>query len=31
MNRYPMNKIDYTTLIDVEKAIFKMDRLFDRV
>ena len=31
MNRYPMNKIDYMTLIDVEKAIYKMDRLFDRV
>lgn len=26
-----MNKVDYTTLIDVEKAVKKIDRLFQRV
>lgn len=26
-----MNKVDYETLIDVEKAIDKMDRLFRKV
>jgi len=26
--RYPVNRIDYTTLIDVEKAVIKIDRLF---
>jgi hypothetical protein len=26
--RYAMNRIDYTTLIDVEKAVKKIDRLF---
>lgn len=27
----PINKVDYSTLIDVEKAIDKMDRLFRKV
>ena len=31
MARIPMNKVDYTTMIEVEKAIIKMDRLFNRV
>ena len=26
-----MNKFDYETMIEVEKAILKMDRLFNRV
>jgi hypothetical protein len=26
-----MNKVDYITMIEVEKAIIKMDRLFNRV
>lgn len=26
-----MNKVDYTTMVEVEKAILKMDRLFNRV
>ena len=29
--RYAINRIDYTTLIDVEKAVKKIDRLFSRV
>jgi len=29
--RYPVNKVDYETLIDVEKTILKMDRLFRKV
>ena len=29
--RYPVNKVDYETLIDVEKAILKLDRLFRKV
>lgn len=31
MIRYPMNKVDYETLLDVEKAIYKLDRLFRKV
>jgi len=31
MIRYPMNKVDYETLLDVEKTIFKLDRLFRKV
>jgi hypothetical protein len=31
MIRFPMNKVDYETLIDVEKTILKMDRLFRKV
>ena len=31
IERFPMNKVDYMTLIDVEKSIMKMDRLFDKV
>ncbi len=31
MIRFPMNKVDYETLIDVEKTIMKMDRLFRKV
>lgn len=26
-----MNKLDYVTMVEVEKAILKMDRLFNRV
>ena len=26
-----MNKINYVTLLEVEKSILKMDRLFDKV
>lgn len=26
-----MNKVDFTTMIEVEKAISKLDRLFNRV
>ena len=29
--KIPMNKVDYITMIEVEKAIIKMDRLFNRV
>lgn len=29
--RFPMNKVDYETMIEVEKSIMKMDRLFQRV
>lgn len=29
--RYAMNRVDYTTLIDVEKAVKKIDRLFTKV
>jgi len=29
--RIPINKVDYETLIEVEKAIMKMDRVFRRV
>jgi len=29
--RYPVNKVDYETLIEVEKAVMKLDRLFRRV
>lgn len=29
--RYPVNKVDYETLIDTEKAIMRMDRLFRKV
>lgn len=29
--RYPINKVDYETLIEVEKAVMKLDRLFRRV
>lgn len=29
--KIPMNKVDYTTMVEVEKAILKMDRLFNRV
>lgn len=29
--RHAMNKVDYTTLIEVEKAVNKMDRLFRKV
>lgn len=29
--RHAMNRVDYTTLIDVEKAVKKLDRLFNRV
>jgi len=29
--RFPVNKVDYETLIDVEKAIMKLDRLFRKV
>jgi len=28
---YPMNKIDYLTMIEVEKSVLKMDRLFYKV
>jgi hypothetical protein len=26
-----MNKVDYTTLVDIEKAIMKLDRIFRKV
>jgi len=29
--RMPLNKVDYTTLIDAEKAIMKLDRNFRKV
>ena len=29
--RHAMNKVDYTTLIEVEKAVNKMDRIFRKV
>ena len=28
--KIPMNKVDYITMIEVEKAIIKMNRLFNR-
>jgi uncharacterized Zn-finger protein len=31
LNKLPMNKVDYTTLIDVEKAILRLDRNFRKV
>lgn len=31
LTRYPMNKLDYQTMIEVEKSVMKMDRHFDKV
>lgn len=31
MKKIPINKVDYSTLIDVEKAIAKLDRRFRQV
>jgi len=31
ISRYPMNKVDYEILIETEKTILKMDRLFRKV